>query len=254
MRKYSILLVVIGCMFNNCLVAQSWTQVQKAVPNDRETDDTFGFDVAVSGVYAIAGATHQREDPQGNTIGHLLGGAYIFERDANGQWVEHQRIGASDGESFDKYGWSVDIDGSYAIVGAYQEEDDLNGQNELSEAGSAYIYERDVTGNWIEVQKIIASDRESGDIFGYSVSISGNYAIVGAPFESPDPSGMPLPQAGSAYLFERNQSGNWVEVQKLTSQNRESGEAFGYSVKVEGDRAVIDADGSEFDAGNGIIR
>ena len=71
-----------------------------------------------------------------------------------------------------------------------------------SNAGSAYIFERDGLGNWSQQQKLTASDRTAGDEFGISVSISGDYAIVGAFWEDEDASGANTQtEAGSAYIF-----------------------------------------------------
>ena len=95
------------------------------------------------------------------------------------------------------------ISGHHAIVGADLEDEDASGQNTLSGAGSAYIFERDTgTGNWREVQKIVASDRAIRDNFGVSVAISGHYVTVGALREDEDASGQnTLSGAGSAYIF-----------------------------------------------------
>ena len=99
--------------------------------------------------------------------------AYIFERNTStGQWKETQKIVASDRGSDDWFGISVSLSGDFAIVGAYREDQDTSGSNSVTDAGSAYLFERNAgTGQWKEVQKIVASDRGSGDIFGSSVSI-----------------------------------------------------------------------------------
>ena len=75
----------------------------------------------------------------------------------------------------DRFGVSVDISGNYAIIGAFQEDEDDAGINTFTDAGSAYVYERDLSGNWIEVQKIVpsASDRGANTLFGSAVAISG---------------------------------------------------------------------------------
>ncbi|MBN4065973.1 T9SS type A sorting domain-containing protein, partial [Candidatus Amoebophilus asiaticus] len=93
--------------------------------------------------------------------------------------------------------------GNYVIVGAYYEDEDTSGANTMARAGSAYIFERDGTGNWSQVQKITASDRAGDDQFGLSVSISDYYAIVGAFREDHDTSGINfLSASGAAYIFE----------------------------------------------------
>ena len=101
----------------------------------------------------------------------------------------------------------------------------------MSSAGSAYIFELQ-SGVWTEVAKITASDKQSADYFGYSVSISGDgeTVIVGAYLE--DPSG--LSSAGSAYIFEL-QSGAWTQVAKISASDKGLGDNFGSSVSISGD-------------------
>ncbi len=71
-----------------------------------------------------------------------------------------------------------------------------------SSSGSAYIFERNSDGaggisanKWGEVDKLTASDAAAGDIFGSSVSISGDTIVVGA-FLDDGPM-----DSGSAYIF-----------------------------------------------------
>jgi hypothetical protein len=176
----------------------TWSQKQKIVASDRASTDYFGISVSISGNYAIVGALNEDQDANGDNTLSNTGSAYIFERNTNGTWNETQKIVASDRGSTDNFGISVSISGNYAIVGALNEDQDANGDNTLSNTGSAYIFERNTNGTWNETQKIVASDRGAGDKFGNSVAISGNYAIVGAHYEDPDGSG----NAGSAYIFE----------------------------------------------------
>jgi hypothetical protein len=87
-------------------------------------------------------------------------------------------------------------------VGAYNEDHDASGNVGLNNAGSAYIFERDTSGNWSQKQKIVANDRQVEDGFGYSVAISGNCAIVGAYWEDHDVNDTNyVGNAGSAYIF-----------------------------------------------------
>ena len=88
--------------------------------------------------------------------------------------ITEKKLLASDGDNNDYFGYSVAISGNYAIVGAYLDND--KGNN----SGSAYIFERDSSDNWTQKIKLLASDGLYNDYFGYSVAISGNYAIVGA--------------------------------------------------------------------------
>jgi hypothetical protein len=92
------------------------------------------------------------------------------------------------------------------------------------------------------VAKLTASDAQADDQFGHSVSISGDTVVVGAPREEGGP-GDPLPVAGAAYVFGRDQGGtnNWGEVVKLTAGDAQDIQNFGVSVSISGDTIVVGA-------------
>jgi len=104
-------------------------------------------------------------------------------------WTEMQKLLASDGAAGDYSGGSVSLDGNTALIGAVWDDD--NGVN----SGSAYVFTRTGT-TWTQQQKLVASDGAAGDAFGCSVSLSGNTALIGAPYDD-DNGG----DSGSAYVF-----------------------------------------------------
>ena len=116
--------------------------------------------------------------------------------------------------------------------------------NDIGEdSGSAYVFRFDST-DWFQEVKLLPSDGAAGDYFGYSVTISGDTAIIGAIFD--DDNGE---NSGSAYVFHFNGS-NWNQQAKLLSSDSNGGEYFGCSVAVSGDAAVI---GAIFDDHNDIV-
>ena len=203
----------------------SWIQQQKLTPSDGAANNTFGYSVSVSGDVAIVG-------DRSNS-----GSAYIFEKN-DGVWTQKAKLTASDGEAYDRFGYSVSVSGDVAIVGAYYDGDNS------SQTGSAYIFEKS-DGSWPanETQKLTASDFTDLDEFGYSVSISGDVAIVGAYRNEY------LSQSGAAYIFEKS-DGSWPanETQKLTASDAFSTDWFGYSVSISGDVAIV---GAKFDDDKG---
>jgi hypothetical protein len=88
------------------------------------------------------------------------------------------------------------MDGDRAIVGAIQEDDPTNG---TSNAGAAYVFERNGSGAWTETQVLRASNAGASDLFGISVSIDGDRAFVGAFFEDGPTNG--TLDAGAAYVY-----------------------------------------------------
>ena len=109
---------------------------------------------------------------------------------------------------------------------------------EVADQGASYPV---VVDPWIatELAKLTASDAAALDEFGNSVAISGDTAVVGA--RDDDNAGGP--NAGSAYVFERNQggAGAWGEVLKLTASDAAAQDRFGWSVALSGDTAVVGA-------------
>jgi len=123
-----------------------------------------------------------------NDRGTSSGSAYIFKRDET-SWNEQAKINANDAAVADYFGHSVSISGEYTVVGAIGDDD------RGSSSGSAYIFKRHGT-SWNEQTKINANDGVKEDNFGYSVSISDEYVVVGAIGD--DDKG---PFTGSAYVY-----------------------------------------------------
>ena len=208
----------------NKLNAQNWNGIIKAVASDRAIGHRFGQAVAVNGNYAVIGAS-------------ATNAAYIFKR-TGANWAQEAKIVPSDAATGDNFGFSVAIYGDYVVVGAYAEDEDATGMNTLTTAGSAYIFKRTGT-TWTQEAKIVASDRNTNDQFGYSVGISGDYVVVAAPFEDEDAAGNnTLTSAGSSYIFKRTGT-TWAQEAKLVASDRTASNIFGASVAISGESALI---------------
>ncbi len=84
-------------------------------------------------------------------------------------------------------------------------------------------------------QKLTAADGTASDYLGYAVALSGDTALVGAPYD--DETGM---EQGSAYVFVRN-GATWTQQARLTAQDRSSFDYFGWAVALDGDTALVGA-------------
>ncbi|KAA3606899.1 MAG: T9SS C-terminal target domain-containing protein [Calditrichaeota bacterium] len=207
----------------------SWTQQAKFNANDATSGDNFGQSVSISGDYVIIGASGDDDGGNGS------GSAYIFHRTGT-SWSQQAKLTASDAAAADFFGWSVSISGDYAVVGA-REDDDAG-----SSSGAAYIFNRSGV-SWSQQTKLTASDAATADQFGWSVSISGDYAIVGA--QGDDDAGS---NSGSAYIFNRSGT-SWSQQSKLTANDDASSDRFGFSVSISGNYAITGAQGDD-DAGS----
>ncbi len=204
------------CFISISASAQPFQELLKMVNSDRDTSDHFGYDVDSYDDYAIVGAYGNDFSTDENA-----GAAYIYERTGINNWVEMQILTNSDQDGYDRFGYAVAIYGDLAVVGAYGEDEDETGSNTLSRAGSVYIFERNAGGAWNEVQKIVASDRDADDEFGWAVDIYDSTIIVGAHQEQEDEFGLnTIHHAGSVYIFDRNAGGIWVETQKIVASER----------------------------------
>ncbi|WP_338768824.1 BspA family leucine-rich repeat surface protein [Bernardetia sp. ABR2-2B] len=199
----------------------TWIQEAKIIGNDTETGDLFGISVSIAGDYVVVGASEE------DTRGNAAGAAYVFKRNGT-NWVQEAKLLGNDTQAIDLFGTSVSISGNDIIVGAYRED------TGVFDAGAAYIFKRNGT-SWVQEAKLQANDVGDSDFFGFSVSISGNYALIGSQLE--DTGGN---AAGAAYFFKRNGT-NWIQEAKVQASNVGSGDIFGYSVSISRDYAIVGA-------------
>ena len=238
------------------------TEIGSAFDNDE-----FGWSVSVSGDTVVIGAPNEDSNATGvngdqtNNAAPHAGAAYVFVR--NGEtWSQQAYLKASNAESSDHFGWSVSVSGDTVVVGAYDEYSNATGvngeesNNSATEAGAAYVFVRNGT-TWSQQAYLKASNTGPGDFFGWSVSVSGDTAVVGALHESSDATGVNGDQtnnsavgAGAAYVFVRSGT-TWTQQAYLKASNSGFMDEFGRSVSVSGDTVAIGAHQEDSD-GTGV--
>ncbi len=197
----------------------NWRQTARLTAPGGIGGDLFGFSVSLSGQRALIGA---------RGVANETGSAYVYV--LNGRsWTLESTLTASDGLAHDDFGWSVSLSGDRAIIGA------PFADNVYASDGSVYVFAFDGT-SWTQEAKMTASDPELFANFGYSVSLSGLSALVGAPGFS----------AGAAYLFASDGTA-WNQEQELTAKDGIYRDMFGYSVFLSGARAVVGAYEADLD-------
>jgi len=189
--------------------------------------DQFGLAVAISGNYAIVSAEY--EDDAGGTSS---GKAYIFNVTTGALVHTLDNPNAFDTSASDFFGESVAIDGNYTIVGA-RLEDDAGGTS----SGKAYIFNVTTGALLRTLDNPNAFDTSASDYFGYSVAISGNYAIVGAYLE--DDSGGT--SSGKAYIYNVTTGALVHTLDNPNAYGTSVSDNFGYSVGILGNYAIISA-------------
>lgn len=226
-------------------------RIQKVVASDRTANETFGFSVSIYQNYAVVGCPYTGTDENGTNSITAAGAIYILEKNSNGEWIEVKKIVAPNRETYNLFGSDVAIYDNNIIVGSPGDDYDSNNSNFLSDAGSAFIYERDNLGNWNLQQKICPTIRASNDYFGRSVSIDFNRLVVGAPYNQTDLSNAnPLYAAGAVFAFEKTMGGTWIQFQKIVEQNRQANNQFGISLDQSYDMIVVGSPFNSTDATN----
>ncbi len=210
------------------------TETAKLLAADGAIGDHFGCSVSISDNTIIIGADCSVD------IGINSGSAYIFETPATGctNMTENYKFipPVYFNSSNYYYGYSVAVDSSYAVIGAY-------GYNDSK--GQAYVYYKKGL-DWLQVAVLTASDGATGDNFGCSVGISGNTIVVGAKIDSNSNGD----RCGSAYVFEKPTTGwtTMTETAKLTSSDGAYADYFGTAVSISGSTIVV---GTPYDDDNG---
>lgn len=199
----------------------TWDEDAKLLASDGAMSDFFGWSVAFADDTAMIGAIFGSD-----TVGDT-GSAYAFVEDGN-DWDEQDELVAGDGAALDQFGYSVAIDGDIALVGA------ILGNDNRDQTGAAYAFGRSGS-RWSEKDKLFPSDGDSADYFGWSVALAGDWAVIGAPLH--DDQGT---SSGAAYAFKRSGT-RWSQKDKLLTSDGAASDAFGTSVAIAGDTAVVGA-------------
>ena len=217
----------------------------KLTASDGIEDDFFGCAVSAFGDSALVGAYHQHATSTSTGRAYWYSG---LSSNTSGAATETVKLSASDGVTGDYFGRAVSLDGDSALVGAYLDDD--NG----SASGSAYLFTNlsgNTSGEASESLKLVASDGLASDWFGWSVSLSGDSALIGAYGDDSNGS-----SSGSVYVFtglSDNTNGLATETVKLSASDAAAGDRFGWSVGLSGDSILVGAhfnDSGESDAGS----
>lgn len=222
-------------------------------------DDEFGGAVAVSGNTIVVSARFEDSNTTGvngnqaDNSANSSGAAYVFVKQG-GTWIQEAYLKASNTQGSDLFGQAVAISGDTIAIGAFWEDSNATGingnqaNNSATDAGAVYIFARS-GGVWSQQAYLKASNTGAGDQFGFSVALSGNTLVVGAPFEDSSSTGVNGNQnnetasnSGAAYVFVRN-AGVWSQQAYLKASNAGgfNGDNFGHSVSISADTIAVGA-------------
>jgi uncharacterized protein (TIGR03437 family) len=201
----------------------TWTQQQELTALDGAANQYFGSSVSASGNTALIGADLMRAGQ---------GAAYVFAR-AGSTWSQQQELTAADSSEGDSFGNAVSLSGNTAVIGA---------DGRTYSRGAAYVFTAS-GGAWTQQQELTASDGATGDLFGRSVSVSGNTVVIGADGRNSS--------QGAVYLFAPSVAIPWSQQQELAASNGAPGYGLGFSVATNGSSVLA---GAYNQTGGGSVR
>ncbi|RLC07327.1 MAG: hypothetical protein DRI57_26110 [Deltaproteobacteria bacterium] len=190
------------------------TETAKLISGDSSAGDSFGWAVSISGDHAVVTSS---------------GSAYVFKREGTA-WNQKAKLTASNNE---KLCYSVSISGDYIVVTA---------TNKETEYPIPCIFEKSA-GGWTDMTETakLLPDGPPSWSFGFPVSISGNYAIVGENMDH------------SAHIFKREADGTWTHQTKLKGESDVNTNWFGMAVSISGDSAIVGTFGEDRECGAAYI-
>jgi len=233
--------------------------------SNTDSGDGFGYGVFLSdygstalalsadGTTLVVGAPYESSSTRGiggtenDNSSDWSGAVYVFTRTVTG-WAQQAYIKASNADSFDLFGSAVALsaDGSTLAVGAFSEASKNGDQdnNSADWSGAVYVFTRSGS-TWNQQAYVKASNTDSGDLFGHSVTLSsdGNTLAVGAREEESNATGIndsagqsdnSLSYAGAVYVFTRSGT-TWNQQAYVKASNTNYHQWFGNAVTLSGD-------------------
>ncbi|MEP7273521.1 MAG: hypothetical protein ABI882_18635, partial [Acidobacteriota bacterium] len=234
-----------------------WSQQAYLKASNTGANDAFGHSVAISGDTIVVGAPYEDSSATGingngaNNASPDSGAAYVYVRTA-GVWSQQAYLKASNTGTGDRFGYSVAASGDTVLVGADGEDSSATGvngnatDNSAEDSGAGYAFVRNGSA-WSQQAYLKASNTDQGDSFGWSVGVSGDTVVAGAPSEDSaaigvngDENNDSAESAGAGYVFIRSGT-TWTQQAYLKAANAQANDFFGYATALSVNTIVIGA-------------
>ena len=198
----------------------TWDEISILGLDTLQSYDYFGGSVGIYNNYAIVGAY----GADGGNDDHS-GCAYLFKKDdITNEWILYSQLEANedDSESLDYLSTSLSIYENNIVLGAPNN-------------GKVIIYEIDENNNNVNLIQTIINEENH---FGYSLSISNNYLIIGSPYTNIN--GLNNNITGESFIYKKNNNNNNFNlITKLLPYDASIGDYFGYSLSIDNNNNII---------------
>ena len=235
-----------------------WIQEAYIKASNPDQGDEFGWGLAVDGETLVVTSYREASNATGvdgdqrDNSADKAGAAYVFEYTPSG-WMQEAYLKASNTDAGDRFGYGdPSVSGDTVLVGAHAEASAATGVNgdegddSAPDAGATYVFERS-GGSWSQTAYLKASNAQSGDGFGRTVGVAGDWLVVGAPYEDSGAIGVNGDQndesatySGAVYVFHRGPAG-WGQQVYLKSSNTDEYDRFASALAVSDGTLVVGA-------------
>lgn len=195
----------------------SWEQAELLVASDNNgEDDRFGRALAADGNTLVVGAT---------LMSNSTGGAYVFTKNADGNWVETQKLLGEDSGEGESFGRSIALDGDWMVVGAAGADDGR---------GAAYVFKRGADGAWSQHSKLQEEEAEEGAFYGLTVAMDNGNVLVASPLAGDEADGHVY-----AYYYHEDQDAFVAHGRLGKFPGVFDGSNFGMGLDIKGGLAIV---------------
>lgn len=204
----------------NALIA---SQPEVFAPTELQDRDRFGSAVALKGDIAAVGAT----GTDGAT--EDAGAVYVYHRSEDG-WQEQEVLHLEKVGVKTRFGTALDLENGWLAAGA---------PGLYSDLGAVYLY-RSNGGQWQQQTRLTPPDSQDFVFFGSALDLHRNSLAVGAPGYDGAKK-----DSGLVMIYRHDDNGAWTEGTPLSPDEPISGERFGTSLTLDGNRLLVGAAGRD---------
>jgi hypothetical protein len=217
----------------------TWQLEQVVSYSPSVKDIEFGCDVALS------------EDERTLFVGAILDGSpthgsvHIYHRSDTLGWTPAGKLVPPDGAELDHFGGTVDVSGDHLAVAAYRTD------SIAFDGGSIYMFARQGNGTWLQTQKLELADAQSSDLFGNQLCIEGDLLVASS--VTRDIGG--FADQGFVQTYQRDpESGQWINIGRLTAHDGSPTDYFGSALAISGNRLAVGAYGRGVAKSTGVAQ
>ncbi len=238
----------------------AWSPIHYLKAANPDNGDRFGTSAASGRDLLAIGAPEEqsRTGDLADNSGNAVGAVYLFDPDLAGSAEQIGYLKADNPDDQDRFGSAIALADGRVLIGAPFEDSNATGvngnggDNSLNNAGAAYLFEADATGNYVQTAYLKASNPASGtdNQFGNALALSGNTVAIaawqesgGSPGINGDENDTSATNAGAVYLFDSADGSTWQQAAYVKASNPGPDHNFGASVAIDGDRLAIGAPG-----------